>query len=86
MEAFAAETAVITSNVTSMPEVAGDAAILVDPLSVEQMADAMKALATDETYRQSLIAKGREQRTHFSWEQTSEKLWNCMERAMEKKA
>lgn len=86
LEAFAAETAVITSNVTSMPEVAGDAAILVDPLSVEQMADAMKALATDETYRQSLIAKGREQRTHFSWEQTSEKLWNCMERAMEKKA
>lgn len=83
LEAFAAETAVITSNVTSMPEVAGDAAILVDPLSVEQLTDAMRVLATDESFRQSLINKGREQRNRFSWEKTADKLWNCMEKAMQ---
>ncbi len=83
LEAFAAETAVITSDVTSMPEVAGDAAILVDPQSVEQMADAMRKLWTDESFRQSLIAKGREQRTRFSWEQTADKLWQCIEKALQ---
>ena len=82
LEAFAAETAVITSNVTSMPEVAGDAAILVDPQSVEQLAGAMRQLWADEPFRQSLIAKGREQRTRFSWEQTADRLWQCVEKAM----
>ena len=78
VEAFNAETAVITSNVTSMPEVAGDAALLVDPTSVEQIADAMTCLATDENLRQELIAKGREQRKLFSWDQTAERLWDCV--------
>lgn len=81
VEAFNAETAVITSNVTSMPEVAGDAALLVDPTSVEQIADAMTCLATDENLRQELIAKGREQRKLFSWDQTAERLWDCVMRA-----
>lgn len=78
VEAFNAETAVITSNVTSMPEVAGEAALLVDPTSVEQIADAMTCLATDENLRQELIAKGREQRKLFSWDQTAERLWDCV--------
>ncbi len=78
VEAFNAETAVITSNVTSMPEVAGDAALLVDPNSVEQISDAMTQLATNENLRQKLIAKGREQRKLFSWDQTAERLWDCV--------
>lgn len=78
VEAFNAETAVITSNVTSMPEVAGDAALLVDPTSVEQIADAMTQLVMNENLRQKLIAKGREQRTKFSWEQTAARLWDCV--------
>lgn len=81
VEAFNAETAVITSNVTSMPEVAGDAALLVDPNSVEQISDAMTQLATNENMRQELIQKGREQRTKFSWELTAERLWDCVMRA-----
>ena len=81
VEAFNAETAVITSNVTSMPEVAGDAALLVDPNSVEQIADAMTQLATNENLRQELIQKGREQCTKFSWEQTAARLWDCVMRA-----
>lgn len=78
VEAFNAETAVITSNVTSMPEVAGDAALLVDPNSVEQISDAMTQLATNENMRQELIQKGREQRTKFIWDQTAARLWDCV--------
>lgn len=82
VEAFHAETAVITSTVTSMPEVAGDAALLVDPLSVGQIADAMTQVTTDDALRQQLIEKGKLQRQKFSWDQTAEKLWICMEKAM----
>lgn len=83
VEAFNAETAVITSNVTSMPEVAGDAALLVDPNSVEQISDAMTQLATNENMRQELIQKGREQRKLFSWDQTAERLWDCVMKSIE---
>lgn len=83
VEAFNAETAVITSNVTSMPEVAGDAALLVDPNSVEQISDAMTQLATNENMRQELIQKGREQRKLFSWDQTAQRLWDCVMKSIE---
>ena len=78
LEAFYAETAVITSNVTSMPEVAGDAALLVDPLSVDDIAQAMTLLCNDATLRQELIARGRQQRTLFSWNRTATLLWQSM--------
>ena len=82
IEAFNAETAVITSNVTSMPEVAGDAALLVDPLSIEQISDAMAQLASDSRLRSELIEKGRVQRQKFSWGLTAQRLWQCIEKAM----
>lgn len=82
VEAYNAETAVITSNVTSMPEVAGDAALLVDPNSVEQIADGMATLASDSVLRSSLIEKGRVQRQKFSWDLTAQRLWACIEKAM----
>ena len=84
VEAFQAETAVITSNVTSMPEIAGDAAWIVNPLSVEEIAEAMRQAATDEALRQKYIAQARIQRTRFSWELSAEKLWNCIEKGMER--
>lgn len=79
VEAFRAETAVITSNVTSMPEVAGDAAAIVDPASVEAITAAMARLWNEDEYRQSLIEKGRIRRELFSWEQTADKLWKTIE-------
>lgn len=82
VEAFRAETPVITSNVTAMPEVAGDAALLVDPDSAEQIAAAMEQMAADETLRGSLIEKGRQQGQKFSWDKTAERLWQCLEKAM----
>lgn len=78
IEAFCAETAVITSDVTSMPEVAGDAALLVDPLSVDAIADAMSRIEGDEALRTSLIEKGRARKELFSWDRTATLLWDSL--------
>lgn len=82
VEAFYAETPVITSNVTSMPEVAGDAALLVDPFSVDEIADALKKLATDEKLREQLINKGKVRRKKFNWQKTADKLWLAIEKTL----
>lgn len=78
IEAFCAETAVITSNVTSMPEVAGDAALLVDPLSVEAITKAMSDVADDDKLRLDLIEKGRRRKDVFNWDRTADLLWQSL--------
>lgn len=78
VEAFRAEVPVITSNVTSMPEVAGDAALLVDPFHPESIADALYKVAHYESMREELIVRGRRQSLLFSWQQTADKLWNSI--------
>lgn len=70
IEAFASHCPVICSNTTSLPEVAGDAAILVNPLSVEEISSAICLLAEDEDKREKLIAKGLEQVKKFTWEKS----------------
>lgn len=85
LEAFNAGTAVITSNVTSMPEVAGDAALLCDPFSVESICDAMIAMAKDEGLRQDLILRGKERAKLFSWDITAETLWKSIEKVIRRK-
>lgn len=85
LEAFCAETPVLTSNVTSMPEVAGDAAILVDPHSAEAIAEALHSLSTDRELQQTLVEKGRSQRTLFSWDKTANLLWQSLTKIMEEK-
>ncbi len=82
LEAFYCETPLITSNVTAMPEITGDAALLVDPFSPESIANAMNQVAFNETLRQDLIAKGRIRRQAFSWQKSADLLWNCIEKAM----
>ena len=79
LEAFSCNTPVITSGNTSMPEVAGDAALLVNPFSVESISGAMRLMARDPLIRASLSEKGRKQGEMFSWEATAEKLWNTIE-------
>ncbi|PCJ88413.1 MAG: glycosyltransferase [Flavobacteriales bacterium] len=78
VEAMNCDVPVITSNVTSMPEVVGDAALLVDPFSANSIKDAMLKMASDENLRQSLIEKGRNRRRDFSWEKTAEGLWRVV--------
>lgn len=72
---------VITSNVTSMPEIAGDAAILADPFSVESIAEAM-AKVLDEKLKMQLIAKGEIRAKKFTWEQSASLLWNSIEKVI----
>ena len=83
IEAFNAGTPVITSNVTSMPEVAGDAALIVDPHQVEGIAAAMKTLAEDPEKREELIRKGTARGREFSWDRTADKLWQSIEKTYE---
>lgn len=85
LEAFYCETPVITSNVTSMPEVAGDAAILIDPFSVKSICEGMVQIATDPALSDSLNEKARIRRQAFSWQRTAGLLWESMEKALESK-
>jgi glycosyltransferase involved in cell wall biosynthesis len=82
LEAFAAGVPVITSNVTSMPEVAGDAAILVDPFDVEEISSAMKNIAENESLREDLIQKGFQRCKAFSWDVSAQNLWRSIEKTM----
>ncbi len=80
LEAMNAGIPVITSNITSMPEVAGDAALLVNPFSVNSISDAMLYLYKDEDMRNILIAKGNKQKLDFSWDKTADAFWKSIEK------
>lgn len=82
IEAMNSGVPVITSNLTSMPEIAGDAALLVDPFSVEEISDAMKQINSNTALREALIAKGNIRKMAFSWDKTASKLWNSIELAL----
>jgi len=83
LEAFKSEIPVITSNVTSMPEVAGDAALLADPFKPDSIAEAMINLFNDRTLRESLIEKGKQRQQEFSWENTAGRLWQSVLKVVE---
>lgn len=83
LEAMSCGTPVITSNVSSMPEVAGDAALLVQPESVTEIAEAMEKIAHDEQLRSGLAAKGFLQKEKFSWEKTAGLLWQSAEKMIQ---
>ena len=68
LEAMSCGTPVIASNVTSIPEVVGDAGILVSPTDVEELTRSMSALLKDQELRNTLIKKGLERSKTFSWE------------------
>ncbi len=68
LEAMASGTPVVTSNVSSLPEVAGDAAVLVDPYHPEAIADGIERVLCDEALRRDLRAKGLARARQFSWE------------------
>lgn len=82
LEAFACGTPVITSNVTSMPEVAGDAALLANPYDVNDISSKLLELWNHPALRLQLKAKGLERRKDFSWEITANQLWACIEKTI----
>jgi glycosyltransferase involved in cell wall biosynthesis len=77
LEAMACGTPVVTSNCTSIPEVAGDAALLVDPYRVDELADAIHHVLSDESLRARLREKGLARSQMFSWRQTARKTWTA---------
>lgn len=75
IEAMACGTPVITSNITAMPEVAGDAALLVDPYSVESIATAMREVIDNAQLVKELKAAGLERAKMFRWSYSAQKLY-----------
>jgi glycosyltransferase involved in cell wall biosynthesis len=71
LEAMAAGTPVVTSNVASLPEVAGDAAVLVEPDDVDALADALGRIEGDAALRATLVAAGRARAATFTWARTA---------------
>ncbi len=82
VEAFYAETPVLTSNVTSMPEIAGDAALIIDPFSVESISNAMTQISSDKNLRKSLVEKGKKRAELFSWQKSADLLWGAIEKLL----
>ncbi len=74
LEAMACGTPVITSNTSSMPEVAGNAALLIDPFEPQTIADAIIKLEVDTELREQLINKGYVRAQQFSWTNTAKKV------------
>ena len=74
LESMACGTPVLTSTVSSLPEVAGDAALLVDPLDLDAITDQLDRLIGDEALREQLILAGQRQIARFSWEQSAQQL------------
>jgi glycosyltransferase involved in cell wall biosynthesis len=80
LEAMACGTPVITSNLSSLPEVTGDAAILIDPYKVAEITDAMQAIATQSGLRSHLSQLGLQRASLFSWEKTGKETVDVLKR------
>lgn len=74
LEAMACGTPVVTSNVSSLPEVAGDAALLVSPTDLDTITHALEQLLTDPTLRQALVQRGLARASQFTWEAAARQL------------
>jgi alpha-1,3-rhamnosyl/mannosyltransferase len=81
-QAMAAGRAAVTSAVSSMPEVAGGAALLVDPKSVEELGSAMDRLLSDAPLRNELGRRGRARADRFRWEEGAARSWEFFEEVM----
>lgn len=82
LEAFANASPVITSNVTAIPEVAGDAAILIDPFNTKMICDAMNKVLSNEALSKDLIMRGENQLKKFDWKLSSEKVYEIIKETM----
>lgn len=78
LEALQCNVPAIVSNTSSMPEVAGNAALLVDPSNYQDIADKMQQLYKDEALRAKLIAAAPEQVKKFNWDKSADALWESL--------
>ena len=82
LEAMYCDVPSISSNTSSMPEVAGDAGLLADPYSTDSITEQMLRLWNEKGLREQLIDRGKIQRQKYSWDLTAEKMWMAMERIL----
>jgi glycosyltransferase involved in cell wall biosynthesis len=82
LEAMACGTPVVTSRLSSLPEVVGDAAVLVDPYSVDDIARGLQRALDDEALRADLIARGRKRAQQFSWERSAKAIHEAYMKAL----
>jgi glycosyltransferase involved in cell wall biosynthesis len=80
LEAMWCECPIVCSNTTSLPEIAGAAALLVDPRSPEELAHALNRVLTDQKLRDVLIARGQERVTGFSWTRFTREVISVLRR------
>ncbi|MEP6593061.1 MAG: glycosyltransferase, partial [Acidobacteriota bacterium] len=82
LEAMASGTPVITSNVSSLPEVVGDAALLIDPTRPEEIAAAMRRVLTEPSLREDLRARGLRRVQEFSWDRSIRRVRDIYEEVL----
>ncbi|RJQ78732.1 MAG: glycosyltransferase family 1 protein [Desulfobacteraceae bacterium] len=82
VEAFASETPVIASNLSCIPEIAGNSAILVDPYNTQEMSRIMRELALNDKLRENLIEKGIQRAKDFSWKKCAEETIQVYKKAL----
>ena len=75
LDAMAHGVPILTSNASALPEVSGDAALLVDPTDVTSMAAGLRRLIDDQALREQLAQKGLARCREFTWEKAVEKTW-----------
>jgi len=78
VEAMKCGVPVLTSDITSLPEITADAALLIDPFSVESIKEGMKKIAVDDLLREELIKKGLQRSEDFSWQKTADGVWDSI--------
>lgn len=81
LEAMASGTPPLTGNLTALPEVVGDAGLMVDPYDIEAIAWGLKRLIEDNVLREELRRKGLERAKRFSWDKTAELTWKVLREA-----
>ena len=82
LEAWKCGVPVITSSASAIPEIAGDAALLVDPFSIEEICVALTRIWNEPALRNTLITKGHERLVDFSWSKASKEFWEVINRHM----
>ena len=84
VEAMKSGTAILSGNKTSLPEVAGDAALYCDPFDVDDIHEKLVTLLDNKTLRADLIQKGLERSKLFSWDKSAENVWNVIAKTAER--
>jgi glycosyltransferase involved in cell wall biosynthesis len=82
VEAMELQIPILTSNVTAMPEVVGNAAYLVNPFDINDISKGMKFIVEDSDFYSELIKRGNEQKKKFSWYNSSKSLWIVIEKIL----